>query len=262
MSAVPVRKRAEDASEMVSQLLFGETITVLSIKNKSWIRVKCDYDGYIGWIDPKMITYIFEEDHEKYQHNVAVSLDLTGNLINNNVSFPVLIGSSFANFDGISFKSPLGKHVYNGQVAIATDVSNKAEILTRVARKYLHAPYLWGGRSPFGIDCSGLVQVLYKIVGVALPRDASQQVDHGRLVDFVELCQPGDLAYFCNDSGKIIHVGMLLDDNQIIHASGQVRIDLLDHVGIYDVEKKKYSHHLKYIKRLLPDRLQSVTEEE
>lgn len=262
VSVVPMRKRPQDDAEMVSQLLFGETISVLAIKNKSWVQVRSDHDGYKGWIDPKMITWVTEEDHEKYQTNVSVCLDLVGNLINNDVSFPILMGASFANYDGISFKTPMGKYVFNGQAVLAHATDKKIDILLRMARKYLHAPYLWGGRSPFGIDCSGLTQVLYKMIGVSLPRDASDQATYGEIVDFVELTQPGDLAYFVNGEGRIIHVGMILQERSIIHASGQVRIDTLDHEGIFNADTKKYSHRLKFIKRILPAYTSLVSEEE
>ncbi|HRG90423.1 MAG TPA: C40 family peptidase, partial [Chitinophagales bacterium] len=122
-------------------------------------------------------------------------------------------------------------------------------VFERVAMRYLNAPYLWGGRSPFGIDCSGFTQVVFKFADVQLMRDAYQQAEQGAMVNFVEESQPGDLAFFSNDNGKIIHVGIVLKDQRIIHSSGKVRIDRLDHFGIYNADTKKYSHQLKVIKR-------------
>ena len=116
---------------------------------------------------------------------------------------------------------------------------------------YLDAPYLWGGRSPFGIDCSGLVQMTYKLSGIKLPRDAGQQASCGTTINLLSEAQAGDLAFFDNEEGIITHVGIILPNNQIIHASGRVRVDSLDHEGIYNVKKKQYSHKLRLIKRII-----------
>ena len=116
--------------------------------------------------------------------------------------------------------------------------------------RYLNAPYLWGGRSPFGIDCSGFTQLVFKFAGIKLQRDAYQQGGQGSIINFIEEVQPGDLAFFSNDEGAIIHVGIMLKDNRIIHSSGKVRIDKIDHFGIYNAETKKHSHLLKLIKRM------------
>ena len=119
------------------------------------------------------------------------------------------------------------------------------------AMMYINAPYLWGGRSPFGIDCSGFTQLVYKIAGKKLPRDAYQQAEIGQTLSFVEEAQSGDLAFFDNEEGSIVHVGILLQDNEIIHASGKVRIDKIDHQGIFNVDTKRYSHKLRLIKKIL-----------
>ena len=116
---------------------------------------------------------------------------------------------------------------------------------------YLNAPYLWGGKTPFGIDCSGFTQMVYKLNGFALPRDAYQQAEIGETLSFVEEAEPGDLAFFDDDEGNIIHVGMVLEQGTIIHASGKVRIDALDHQGIYNKELKNYSHKLRLIKKII-----------
>jgi gamma-D-glutamyl-L-lysine dipeptidyl-peptidase len=127
------------------------------------------------------------------------------------------------------------------------------EIILKLARRYLYAPYLWGGRSPFGIDCSGFTQVVFMMAGLKLKRDASQQVGQGEGVDFAEQAQAADLAFFDNDKGNIVHVGIVMNNNHIIHAAGQVRIDRLDHFGIFNETLGKYTHKLRLIKRFLPD---------
>jgi cell wall-associated NlpC family hydrolase len=126
-------------------------------------------------------------------------------------------------------------------------------VLIDQALKYFNAPYLWGGRSPLGIDCSGFVQVIYKMVGYALPRDASQQVHCGTSLSFVEETKPGDLAFFDDEEGRIVHVGIIWEKHKIIHASGKVRIDNVDQFGIYNLETKRYTHQMRVMKRIIKD---------
>ena len=116
---------------------------------------------------------------------------------------------------------------------------------------FLNAPYLWGGKTPFGVDCSGFTQMVYKLNGYKLMRDASQQSKQGEALSFIEESEPGDLAFFDNEEGNIIHVGIIMDDNYIIHASGKVRIDRLDHLGIYNAEINKHTHKLRVIKKII-----------
>jgi cell wall-associated NlpC family hydrolase len=118
------------------------------------------------------------------------------------------------------------------------------------ALEFLNVPYLWGGKSVFGIDCSGFVQLVFRLYDLNLPRDAYQQAEIGELIDSKEARQ-GDLAYFTNEKGKIIHVGIVLDNETIIHASGRVRIDQLTKSGIYNSDYCKETHKLHFIKRVL-----------
>lgn len=250
LSVIPVRRFPDDTAEMVTQLLYGETCQVTQRKNKSWIKVKLDYDQYEGWIDPKQLYFISESDHSKYQSTSAHSLEYCQSIISDEVSQPIVLGSSLPYFDGMNYKLPSGKYVYSGQVLESNGLNISPELITKIAMKYLNAPYLWGGRSPFGIDCSGFTQLVFKMLGKYLPRDAYQQATHGEIIDFIEVAQPGDLAFFHNTEGKIIHVGIILTDKRIIHASGHVRIDYIDHYGIYNGERKRYSHQLRVIKRI------------
>jgi cell wall-associated NlpC family hydrolase len=123
--------------------------------------------------------------------------------------------------------------------------------MKQIAQKFLNAPYIWGGKTPFGIDCSGLIQQIFKICGYKLYRDAWMQFNQGNPVDSIENSRPGDLAFFENDQGKVTHVGIIMEDNRIFHASGFVKIDYLDEKGIYSKELSGYSHNLKGIKRIL-----------
>jgi hypothetical protein len=247
LSVVPVRAQASHKSEQVSQLLFGETCTVME-KSKEWRKIRCDFDGYEGWVLAAQIRELAAKELSAATQNIGIALDIASTANSSDNSVPIVIGSSLPQFDGINFKIGKEKFIYNGQ-SIQPDQQLHVSLIEKIALKYLNAPYHWGGRSPFGIDCSGLSQVVFKCVGIDLKRDAWQQAESGVVVDFVENSAIGDLAFFHNDEGKIIHVGIILKDNKIIHASGKVRIDTIDHYGIFNTETKKYSHQLKIVKR-------------
>ncbi len=251
LSVVPIRRSASDKSEMVSQILFGEMVEILETK-ASWSKVRCSWDNYIGWIDSKQLKTITPDEFHLYRLNHACSIELLQPAAANGYYLPITIGANLPNFDGLRFSLNGSSFQFSGQAITPSEIEHSAEMLLKMARRYLYAPYLWGGRSPFGIDCSGFSQVVFKLIGVSLPRDASDQVSEGKLIDFIEQAQEGDLAFFENRKGKITHVGILMADNQIIHASGQVRIDRIDHFGIYNNDLGKYSHRLRVIKRVLP----------
>lgn len=251
LSVVPCRLEPSDTSEMVTQLLFGETVKVYEEKKKSWRRAKTVYDDYDCWVDEKQITYINEEEFNQV-NNDNVSAELVHVIENKDSRLitPISLGSSLPNFKNklITF----GNHQYSfkGSLIDTSKLINKSKLIEN-AMMYLNAPYLWGGRSPFGIDCSGFTQMVYKMNGYKLPRDASQQANIGQTLSFIEESESGDLAFFDNDEGNIIHVGIMLENNHIIHASGKVRIDKIDHQGIYNVDTNTYSHRLRLIKKIL-----------
>lgn len=238
---------------MVSQLLFGEGYDVTESK-EDWIKVKCWYDGYEGWMDKAQSRTLAPRDVSSLKSTPSgIALEVVNSATSPERAITVVNGSSLPGYDGMNFKIGNEKFIYNGQALLPGQIvpGGPISMLEKIALRYLHAPYLWGGRSPFGIDCSGLTQVVFKCLGVALPRDAYQQAEMGTTLNFVEETQPGDLAFFHNPEGKITHVGIILKDQQIIHASGRVRIDRFDHFGIYRQETKKYSHQLKLLKRVL-----------
>ncbi len=250
LSIISLRKEPNHRSELVSQLLFGETYEII-ITQGGWINIRTSYDGYEGWIDASQHIELTSKDYNlQNEGNYAVALESACIASSTATSCAIVSGSTLAGFDGLNFKIGKEKWVYNGQALLAETGKNN-NLLEKIAVRYLNAPYLWGGRSPFGIDCSGFTQVVYKFLGIPLLRDAYQQAEQGSVVNFLEESQPGDLAFFNNEEGRIIHVGIVLKDQRIIHASGKVRIDKLDHFGIYNADIKKYSHQLKIIKRVL-----------
>lgn len=247
LAIVPVRLEASDRSEQVTQLLFGEHFKVLDHQLK-WTKIEIAFDNYQGWIDNKQFQFISEAQFEILQNTpLVLSNELIEFVSNaNNELLPISIGSSlsFLNDENINDKN------YTFEGIRTCGLKPKLDLI-KTAFMYLNAPYLWGGKTPFGIDCSGFTQMVYKLNGYKLLRDASQQATQGEALSFIEESEPGDLAFFDNEEGTIIHVGIMLENNHIIHASGKVRIDFLDHLGIYNAETNRHTHKLRVIKKII-----------
>ena len=225
VSVAPVRAENSDKAEMVTQLLFGESVEILETAG-NWAKIKTDYDGYEGWVDPKQISPVSEEEFAERQ--VKILSD----------------GFSFCTIKDKKMLLSAGSECEN------LNQQNAQKSISEIAVDFLNVPYLWGGRSYFGIDCSGFTQLVYKIKDIKLPRDAYQQAERGFVLDFIEEAEPGDLAFFENEEGRIIHVGIMLENQKVIHAHGKVRIDQLDSVGIFNKDQNKHTHKLRFIKRI------------
>ena len=250
LSIVPCRKEASGTSEMVTQLLFGETYTIAE-DGEEWLRITTDYDNYPCWISAKQHTRITDADHKNLQTGTLSSeLVQVISAADRNLIFPITIGATLPGIKNGKIKIADSEFLFEGQFSNINEKKN-IEDIKQTAYMFLNAPYLWGGKSPFGIDCSGFVQIVYKLNGYKLPRDARQQVELGTALSFVEEAEPGDLAFFDNEEGNIVHVGIILENQQIIHASGCVRIDKFDHYGIFHSDNKKYSHLLRVIKKVI-----------
>ncbi|HXB12490.1 MAG TPA: C40 family peptidase [Bacteroidia bacterium] len=251
LSIVPCRKDASDKSEMVTQFLFGEYFEILE-EYKSWLLVRSGIDSYQGWIDKKQCATISKDTFLLLKKGPATyTADIVGVLtdLTADISFPVTTGCILPFLKGKEFTIEKRKYQYQGNTITPSGKIKRPEIVED-AFTFLNAPYLWGGRTPLGIDCSGFVQMIYRLNGMLLPRDASQQVELGEALSFPEEAKAGDLAFFDNAEGRITHVGIILDDMQIIHASGKVHVDKLDHLGIYSEEKNGYTHNLRVLKKM------------
>lgn len=247
VSVAPMRAEPSDRTEMVSQLLFGELIEIVE-KKENWLHIHTDYDNYLGWIDYKQALLLSDEQYRLLKQNVQYSKDVIDYLEFEQLPFHISIGSELRNFTKQTIDLFAKKFTFNGET---TSGVFPKETIIRVASHYINTPYLWGGKSSFGIDCSGFSQQVYKLCGYKLPRDAYQQAELGEVLSFVEEATSGDLAFFENQEGKIIHVGILFDNQKIIHAHGKVRIDLLDNYGIFNTELGTHTHKLRFIRKII-----------
>lgn len=251
VSIAPLRSAPKDQAEIVSQLLFGDQVLILERLEK-WLKVRNIYDDYEGYVDFKQLesAHLDAQDQHAEPHFIAPAAALNSLTLEDGSKFYLPAGSNLPGYTPGACR--IGERVFKVDFEpLALQFDQPQDNVISNAMFFQHAPYLWGGRTLFGIDCSGFVQIVYKMAGIKLQRDASQQALQGNTVHFLPEVQPGDVAFFDNDEGRIIHVGILLNQKEIIHASGAVRIDPIDDEGIYNRELKRYTHKLRIIKRFL-----------
>jgi len=241
---IPLRAAPSHRAEMVSQLLFGERFGIVE-SSGTWLRIETLFETYTGWIDSAQYGYLgWNED----KPGIIAGREI--NCIREDGSRMKLMPGS----ELFEVKDDFSGFMAGGENYImqGMDPVKFAAAATpgETAMQFLNTPYLWGGRSPMGIDCSGLVQIVFKINGIALPRDASKQAQQGLTVDFISDAKPGDVLFFSADTDNISHTGILLSKETIIHAAGTVRRDRVDHQGIWRDEANRYTHRLRLIKRM------------
>jgi hypothetical protein len=247
LSVVPMRKEPSHRSEMVSQLLFGECAEILE-EEERFVRVKCLYDDYEGWVQANQLTNA-DTIVSSQRYLSSWSEEILVNGISTRV--PMCSPVYFSGGKTFDFGKAEVEYLQVNESTYwdSSKMKFTKPLLESVYQKFLNTPYLWGGKSVFGIDCSGFVQQVFKMFGVKLLRDAYLQAEQGTLIERIAQTKLGDLAFFHNDKGRIIHVGIILENNQIVHASGKVRIDTIDEKGIVNSETGERTHELHSMRR-------------
>jgi hypothetical protein len=246
LAVIPLRAEPNDRSEQVSQVLFGEAFEITEWRER-WVKIITENDNYTGWIGRLQFVMLGHIAYNNFKHArpplTYRAVTQAWKIADNSIIY-LPAGSSLAFLEGTTCQIGAERFEIIGEIGEHEDMAT-------TAKSFLNAPYLWGGRTHFGIDCSGFTQVVFKLNNIQLKRDASQQVKEGVLVESLSRARLGDLAFFNNEEGRVTHVGILLNNEHIIHASGKVKIDMIDNDGIYSKEQKRHTHTLHSIRRFM-----------
>lgn len=256
LAHIPVRKTVADTAEMVTELLFGDLVRSLD-SYRQWVKVENISDGYEGWVDGKQLMRLGQDEFEA--HSADRSLFFTSGFLSeverlsDHAVFHLGMGCRLPFYDPVSCMFRMGEQLFLSRAEVrqvsGMGDSGIPDLLGR-ASSLVNTPYLWGGKSSFALDCSGFVQLLFRMYGCDMPRDASRQALVGETVPLLDEARAGDLLFFDNQDGQIIHVGIYAGNGRVFHCSGSVRADPVDHEGIFRHESGCYSHHLRLIKRI------------
>jgi len=251
LSLVSVRLTPEEYAPMNTQLLFGDHYEVIEVPNqKDWIFIRIHFDGSEGWISAEQHHGITKEYFDQINHaNFKITTDLTCSLLFKKSPLTILLGSIVPISNSELFKIE-EQFAFNGE-SKSLGQKREFEFLKTIVMKYLNAPHLAGGKSPFGIDASGLIQMVFKICGFILPRYLDKQITEGKKIVSLEDAKPGDIAFFLGQGKKDLQGGIVLDDQKIIHCDGKVRVDHLMDEGILRSESKIFTHSLIEIRRII-----------
>jgi len=226
---VPLRKEPADSAEMVSEILLGELFQIIG-KQKKWWQVKALLGDYTGWINAN-------EGYKLPDKELHEWLALNKNPQNRSPYFTFKAGNTYdqclvtpgsvIQICGDTIQYPFGKYPITSEPE-----KLKGSGLLETARSFLGTPYLWGGRTDTGVDCSGFVQAVLIQHGIIFPRDSVDQSQAVPLhtTDKIEKEDviPGDIIYFNPKSNQISHVGFYLGDGLLLHAAGKVRVQQID----------------------------------
>jgi gamma-D-glutamyl-L-lysine dipeptidyl-peptidase len=249
-AVIPVRHSPREQSEMINQLLFGESYFIEEYL-EGWLKITSLFDHITGWIDRKFFREAELENGRGSEAHAVLYSRLAEIEMPDGTSQLIPAGSSLSHYDPAYHEFRIGRQKFRINPVWGEILRPASQKVTETAGQFMNTPYLWGGRSVFGFDCSGFIQTVYKIHGIALPRNTSQQLSAGQTIPDLKDTVPGDLAFFCNKENKVNHVGMILAGNQIIHCSGWVRVDGLDEKGIFNRELRAYSHRLMEVRRVV-----------
>ena len=233
LNIVPVRKNNDAKSEMINQLFFGESITIIKTKEK-WSFISSNIDKYQGWIRNLHFKLIKKSEYKILSKSDSVFSKSEIIIKNDTSEITIPTGSLLSSVKFLNYS-----YVDEGEY----------KSLLETIKSFINSPYLWGGKTKNGVDCSGLVQSIFKTLNIILPRDSKEQSNFG--VEIKEGYKLGDLAFFGENANKISHVGILVDNETIVHAYGKVRMDKINSSGIYNIEEERITHFLQKVNRIL-----------